>query len=717
MSSEDTVTNFLEKNKDTISQTLQDAAAASEQPLMKYLFKQDPAEASNTGGKKSNKKTLGLKFKESLDNLMVALYATEPAFIRCVKSNHAKKPGIFTGSLALSQLRNGGLFEAIKIRRAGYGYRIPLERFMRQYSVLYVDLSAESRKKGVDTRAVVEELLKRFIKDNAGPNLIPDNFIIGKTKVFLKAVAEQNLLEKKRRAVLSVRMLRVQARARGYLFRLAKWKEEHKAEMEARRAAEKAAREERMRVEGEKIRRECTIRIQTIARIRYAKKYVKSMNDSRVLQRAEADAEKNRDVAPLRNIIDTFRAKVAKDPDGNSMLARRLQKSEARLAQLIDEQEVLEAISEAIANLDLDELAECIKRAGELKILYLPEVQRAREHWEDIKEKRSIVNRLTEFLRDESVDEDIPKLLQKARNAGIKEDFLDQIEEVYTEVAPRLEARNNIRKGVEYVDSKSLRKGLEAMREIVKKEPTYGIKELRAAEQLIRMLDFETELMTPSRQSGEDEGPRLNDELIQLCGFIQQATTPAQKNEAENDLRAVLPNREAYERVIRAYKWRTVYCEWMYFRELEQDDDSLFDMMPRGMAGDNADEESFMGLNAQSARRLYSVAHADYVHGDDTPPSFAGALTTNILGRSKELICKPETQPRQRPPMNRRIPVPRQKKPSKARPKSAEEEKLEKSRMSLQRKKKQASTSSNKWSSAVAESKRLKHIRKTTRFK
>ena len=76
-------------------------------------------------------------------------------------------------------------------------------------------------------------------------------------------------------------------------------------------------------------------------------------------------------------------------------------------------------------------------------------------------------------------------------------------------------------------------------------------------------------------------------------------------------------------RVIRAYKWRTVYCEWMYFRELEQDDDSLFDMMPRGMAGDNADEESFMGLNAQSARRLYSVAHADYVHRDDTPPSFA----------------------------------------------------------------------------------------------
>ena len=120
-------------------------------------------------------------------------------------------------------------------------------------------------------------------------------------------------------------------------------------------------------------------------------------------------------------------------------------------------------------------------------------------------------------------------------------------DEVYTEVAPRLEARNNIRKGVEYVDSKSLRKGLEAMREIVKKEPTYGIKELRAAEQLIRMLDFETELMTPSRQSEEDEGPRLNDELLQLCKAIQQATTPAQKNEAENDLRAVLPNREAYE--------------------------------------------------------------------------------------------------------------------------------------------------------------------------
>jgi hypothetical protein len=27
-----------------------------------------------------------------------------------------------------------------------------------------------------------------------------------------------------------------------------------------------------------------------------------------------------------------------------------------------------------------------------------------------------------------------------------------------------------------------------------------------------------------------------------------------------------VPNRGAYERVVRAFKWRTVYCEWIYYK-------------------------------------------------------------------------------------------------------------------------------------------------------
>jgi myosin heavy subunit len=482
-----TVTNFLEKNRDAISKTLHDAAAASSQRLMaEHLFKAD--QGGEGGGKKSGKKTLGWKFKESLDSLMVALYATEPAFIRCVKSNHAKKPGIFTGGLALSQLRNGGLFEAIKIRRAGYGYRIPLNTFMRQYAVIYADLSAASRKKGADERAICEGIIGRFTKDHAGADMHTENFVMGKTKVFLKTICEQNMLEKRRKEVLGKRVVKVQAVVRGFRYRIFKWREEHAAEEEARLAMERAILQARMREERAKFELEASVCIQSIARMRYAAKQVRTLNDTRALQRAELEAEASRDVTVLRNLIDTLKAKAQTDPVASSMLMVRVKRSEQRLSELLDVQELLYTIQEAMENVDLDELAECLKRAATLRVTNLPEVRDAKSHWGAIQNKRDVMDRLTNFLRDESVDEDVPRLVEEARRLGIKGDFLDHINTVYDEVKDRLEARNTLRRGVEFVDPSRLRVGIEHMREVLKVEPSYATKELRAGEQLLRMV-------------------------------------------------------------------------------------------------------------------------------------------------------------------------------------------------------------------------------------
>merc|ERR1711991_280405 len=56
-----------------------------------------------------------------------------PQFVRCVKPNQEKVPKKFTSGIALDQLKNAGLFEAIRIRKAGYLVRIDFKDFASRY--------------------------------------------------------------------------------------------------------------------------------------------------------------------------------------------------------------------------------------------------------------------------------------------------------------------------------------------------------------------------------------------------------------------------------------------------------------------------------------------------------------------------------------------------------------------------------------------------------
>jgi myosin-7 len=55
--------------------------------------------------------TLGAQFKKSLDQLMKTLGACNPFFVRCVKPNEMKQPGVFDRLLCTRQLRYSGIFE------------------------------------------------------------------------------------------------------------------------------------------------------------------------------------------------------------------------------------------------------------------------------------------------------------------------------------------------------------------------------------------------------------------------------------------------------------------------------------------------------------------------------------------------------------------------------------------------------------------------------
>ena len=131
------VTGFLDKNKDRLYDDLEACCSASMNPYVASLFKED------TGNKKE---TQGGRFKRQLGHLMSSLAVTEPQYIRCIKANSNKLPGIFEAPLCLQQLRYSGVFEAVAIRKQGFPFRLTHEQWFKEYRALAPDAIAGGAK-------------------------------------------------------------------------------------------------------------------------------------------------------------------------------------------------------------------------------------------------------------------------------------------------------------------------------------------------------------------------------------------------------------------------------------------------------------------------------------------------------------------------------------------------------------------------------------------
>ena len=57
-------------------------------------------------------------------------------FVRCVKPNRLKKPGVFEPHMVLQQLKSLSVLEAVDLRRRGYAYRTSFREFVseKEYS-------------------------------------------------------------------------------------------------------------------------------------------------------------------------------------------------------------------------------------------------------------------------------------------------------------------------------------------------------------------------------------------------------------------------------------------------------------------------------------------------------------------------------------------------------------------------------------------------------
>eukprot|EP01063_Lacrimia_lanifica_P034073 TRINITY_DN6220_c0_g6_i2.p1 TRINITY_DN6220_c0_g6~~TRINITY_DN6220_c0_g6_i2.p1 ORF type:complete len:1170 (+),score=479.42 TRINITY_DN6220_c0_g6_i2:147-3656(+) len=187
-----TVEGFLDKNRDTLKNSFKSMMRAVPDPYIKELLP-EPVDDQK-------KMTVGGFYKMQLKDLMDLINSTNPHWIRCVKPHPAKKPLMYDGVSTLVQLSSSGVLGTVKIRKAGYPVRLLHEDFYMKYRVISPGGGgADACQKILDAAGITKERGQ-----------------LGKTKVFMKAEAFIEV-EKKKKEVLSLSAVVVQAWCRGYV--------------------------------------------------------------------------------------------------------------------------------------------------------------------------------------------------------------------------------------------------------------------------------------------------------------------------------------------------------------------------------------------------------------------------------------------------------------------------------------------------------------------
>lgn len=209
------VTGWLEKNIDKAPEGLAEMFSASSVNIVKEIAKHMLEDVEDPDAKKKKKvKTVASGFRSSLVALMAKVRSAEPHYIRCIKPNMEKTPSKITSALVMDQLNTSGVFEAVRIRQSGFSHRILFEDFVKQFAVI-----RPKKTKGSSPLADAQTLIDYLPRAlQCVGDFVPEDVVLGKTKVFLRSQLVTFLQKAKDLATLD-RVLRIQADARGYLVR------------------------------------------------------------------------------------------------------------------------------------------------------------------------------------------------------------------------------------------------------------------------------------------------------------------------------------------------------------------------------------------------------------------------------------------------------------------------------------------------------------------
>uniref|UniRef100_A0A8C7T5Z0 non-specific serine/threonine protein kinase n=1 Tax=Oncorhynchus mykiss TaxID=8022 RepID=A0A8C7T5Z0_ONCMY len=146
--------------------------------------------------------TVASYFRYSLMDLLSKMVAGQPHFVRCIKPNNDRQASKFDREKVLVQLRYTGVLETAKIRRQGYSHRILYTNFVNRYYILAFHAHKEPDASPETCAAILEKTKL-------------ENWVLGKTKVFLKYYHVETLNLMVRQTI--DRIVLVQAYVRGWL--------------------------------------------------------------------------------------------------------------------------------------------------------------------------------------------------------------------------------------------------------------------------------------------------------------------------------------------------------------------------------------------------------------------------------------------------------------------------------------------------------------------
>ncbi|KAM3597250.1 uncharacterized protein V6R79_001885 [Siganus canaliculatus] len=211
------VYKFLDKNYDQVRQDVLDLFIQSRNKMVSRLFlvhaevmgqqRGGHMRKSSTVTRRYQAPTVSNKFQQSLLELVEKMERCNPFFVRCVKPNNAKQPGVFEDDLVSNQLRHSGILETIRIRREGYPVRMPFYVFLFRYKSL-VGIRDPPAANGENCVIMLSKLCP----------LRAGDYHVGVTKLFLKEHIYQ-LLECKRERTRDLAALTLQRYTRMFFVR------------------------------------------------------------------------------------------------------------------------------------------------------------------------------------------------------------------------------------------------------------------------------------------------------------------------------------------------------------------------------------------------------------------------------------------------------------------------------------------------------------------
>ncbi|KAL0491680.1 myosin heavy chain [Acrasis kona] len=224
---------FLDKNRDYIVPDQLSTLESSTFDLVLKLFKKDANAKSSS--QNFQFASVAAQFKESLNQLMNTINVTYPHYIRCIKPNTFKQPGLINKRQVLKQLKCGGILESIRITLQGYPTKKSFSEFCNRFSILCPSIVHDiyHKQKGKDkdaARAIVQ-----FTK------LDSNSIQFGITKIFMKAGLIERL-EYMRSKMLNDSIDKIISHMKG--FKMRKW---YQSTLKATRAAQTFYRAEKIR--------------------------------------------------------------------------------------------------------------------------------------------------------------------------------------------------------------------------------------------------------------------------------------------------------------------------------------------------------------------------------------------------------------------------------------------------------------------------------------